>query len=277
MTAALPAAALSHSIEDAGTPLLLSSQQLPPVPISAALLEAAAAAGNNTRVTSSPVPVVATAPSAVISASVAIDVSLEDTALHAQPCLVACALRFASTLLRKQQRCLPFTFDAAKRSALQAAVEQRVCDDLKDGGRVSAPSDTTPMTGAPAAQTETATNALCDTDRPLLHSCLTMLLHWPHWMQQQWRAVGSRKIAKNEVSSAVRDQHTIASPRCTQKLFACRRALSNCADLPAARTGCTVRLHSQCCPPTQSTPWICGQPQRQLANLGEWSLCNSSY
>ncbi len=212
-----PLAAIPRSAEDARTKLLVLSHELPLAPLSDALLAPVAAVERSTPLPTVAVAAAATAASvsAVTSASIVIDVSLDDDKLYVQPCLVACALRFASTLLSKQQRCLPFTFDAAKRSALQAAVEQRVCDDWKDGERTSAPSDAATMTGALAAQTETATKTLCERDRQLLHSCLTMLLHWPHWMQQQWRAVGSRKIAKSEVSSALRDQHTIASPACT--------------------------------------------------------------
>lgn len=125
---------------------------------------------------------------------------------HPPPLLMLSATRFAATLKNKQQRCLPFTFDSAHRSALQAAVERRVHLASSDSGNRSSSSRDASV-GASASACPAASSAdvaqpllrLCDSDIELLQSCLTMLQRWPCWMQQQWLAVSSRKIPKSEV------------------------------------------------------------------------------
>jgi hypothetical protein len=115
------------------------------------------------------------------------------------------AARFAATLTSKQQRCLPFTFDPTHRSALQAAVERRVFLSSTSSSSTTSSSDA-PVAPLPAACSSASSadavqpvSRLCDADIELLQSCLTMLQRWPCWMQQQWLAVSSRKIAKSEV------------------------------------------------------------------------------
>jgi hypothetical protein len=107
------------------------------------------------------------------------------------PLLLQSALRFLSTLPNKQQRCLPFTFDSAHRAALEAAVERRVLQDVAHGTSAS----------VAAASAPSSAQRLCASDVQLLQSCLTVLQRWPCWMQQQWRAMTTRKIAKSEVRS----------------------------------------------------------------------------
>lgn len=69
-----------------------------------------------------------------------------------------------------------------------AALTPGVCEATAGAAAVS------PLSSPSASQ------PLCDSDRLLLQSCLTMLQRWPRWMEQQWRAMSSRKIAKEEVS-----------------------------------------------------------------------------
>ncbi len=102
-----------------------------------------------------------------------------------EPHLLRCATQFVAKL-KDKQRCLPFTFDPKHRDALQTAVGQRVLQDV-------APAE------AHGASTASAP-PLCESDLQLLHSCLTMLQRWPCWMQQQWLAMTTKKIAKSEVS-----------------------------------------------------------------------------